>query len=174
MLTAMCLYKSSAVVRARLYFRHVCQHIRHNGCPLWMFDVPRPSSTCSATYPCEDAKWGQIVRGDDIVTKDWIMLSGNIGIIVLCRVVWHLLIEVGLDYGCFNTAFILAFGMKILIFSLRCIHPTVLHRPAQSCLRRKMQDHMLHRIKEAWWKDHLKLAHQLWCLFLQLLNNFWV
>jgi hypothetical protein len=79
-----------------------------------------------------------------IVMKEWILLSGNIVIIVLCCEVLHLLVKLCLGYGCVNLVFVAPFFTKLLHLSLRRVLLTELHRPPLFCLFAEMQDHMLH------------------------------
>src|SRR4051812_29178466 len=71
------------------------------------------------------------------------------GIIVCCYEVFRLLGNERLGHRCFNSTFIFTFCSKCLLHSFSSIAPTILHRATQSCLGREMQNHVLHRIKEA-------------------------
>ena len=95
-----------------------------------------------------------------IVMRRWVMHARKIVSIVFWCEVWHLLQNICLCGGSFNFTFIFAFSSKDLLTSLNWIAPTVLHGTPHLCLVREVQNHMLHRIEEARWKDLLQLIEQ--------------
>ena len=116
------------------------------------------SYTCTSELTSERTEVRVIFPS--IVMRRWDMLTRKIVSIVFWCEVWDLLQNVCLCDGSFNFAFVFAFSSKDLLTSLNWIAPTVLRWTPHWCLVREVQNHMLHRIEEARWKDLLQLTEQ--------------
>ena len=140
----------------RPHFCQVGQDIQCNPAPFLEGQRLCLHNTTRCEAPFEEFELGFTSLGvASIVPRLWIMQTVKSGIIVCCHEVCRLLDNECLVHRCFNSPFIFTFCSKHLLHPLSCEAPTILHGPPQSCLGREMQNHMLHRIKETRWEDHL-------------------